>query len=140
MKVVLDTNVFISSFLGKGPPHQILKRWIKGEFDLCLSNEIIEEYLEILLRSGVNERPEVKEVLKLMKQQGNIIFSANPESCNVVKDDPDDDKFISCAIACEAKLIVSGDAHLLNIQKYFDIEIIKARPFLTILENQTGGA
>lgn len=140
MNVVLDTNIFISSFLGKGPPHQILKRWIKGEFDLCLSNEIIEEYLEILVRAGVSEKPEVQEVLKMMKQQGNIIFSSSPERCRVVKDDPDDDKFIGCAIACEAKWIVSGDAHLLNIQKYFDIEIIKARPFLTILENQTGGA
>ncbi|MFZ2956599.1 MAG: putative toxin-antitoxin system toxin component, PIN family [Candidatus Ozemobacteraceae bacterium] len=138
MKVVLDTNVFISSFLGKGPPHQIVKRWIQGEFDLCLTNEIIEEYVEILNRAGVEDDPYVKDVLGIIKRQGNIVFSSKPVKCLVVKEDPDDDKFIACALSCGAKMIVSGDSHLLNIIKYIDIEIIKARAFLSILEHKSG--
>ncbi|MBF0500243.1 MAG: putative toxin-antitoxin system toxin component, PIN family [Candidatus Riflebacteria bacterium] len=137
MKVVLDTNVFISSFLGKGPPHQIVKRWTQGEFDLCLTPEIIDEYVEILNRAGVEEEPYVKEVLDIIKRQGNIVFSSKPMKCSVVMDDPDDDKFIACALSCEAKIIVSGDSHLLNIIKYIDIEIIRSRAFLNILERNS---
>lgn len=138
MKAVIDTNVFISSFIGNGPPHQIVQRWVRGGFDLCLTNEIIDEYVEILCRAGLENEPEVKEVLRLIKGRGNIVFSSKPVKCVVVKDDPDDDKFISCAVSCEAPIIVSGDSHLLTIGRYVDIDIIKARAFLNMLELGNG--
>jgi putative PIN family toxin of toxin-antitoxin system len=55
LKVVIDTNVFISSFFG-GVPREIINLWKKGEIVLCLSQEIIEEYLEVLNRLGLKDK------------------------------------------------------------------------------------
>ena len=61
-----------------------------------------------------------------------------PSSLNeTICDDPDDDKFIACAIACNCKIIVSGDKHLLRISGYKNIEVQKPREFIDRLTNTT---
>ena len=129
LKVVIDTNVFISSFFG-GIPREIIDYWKKGEITLCLSQEIIEEYIEVLNRLGLKDKNEIQNLTKLFAEGYNSIFTAKTPDIEVIEDDPDDNKFIECAVALDSKIIISGDNHLKNLKKYVDIEIMSPKKFM----------
>ena len=131
LKVVIDTNVFISSFFG-GVPREIINLWKNGEVVLCLSQEIIEEYLEVLNRLGLTEKSEIENLTRLFAEGYNAIFTAKTPNIEVVKDDPDDNKSLECAVALDSKIIISGDKHLQQIKKYVDIEILSPREFIDL--------
>ena len=129
LRVVIDTNVFISSFFG-GIPREIINLWKEGDIVLCLSQSIVEEYIEVLNRLGLKDKNELFKLIKLFAEGYNSVFAANTPELNVVKNDPDDNKFIECAVELESKVIVSGDKHLREVRKYIDIEIISPREFI----------
>lgn len=133
LKVVIDTNVFVSSFFG-GVPKQIIDLWEQGDITLCLSQDIIKEYLQVLNRLGLKNREELDSLTRLFAEAYNSIFTTITPDLNVVLDDPDDDKFLECAVALDCKVIVSGDKHLKDIKKYIDIEIFSPRDFLKSLK------
>lgn len=114
-KVVVDTNVFISSFFG-GIPRQIIDCWKTGTITLCVSQPIIEEYIEVLNRLGLKDKNEIQNLTKLFAEGFHCIFTAKTPDLDVVEDDPDDNKFIECAVALDCKIIISGDKHLKNIK------------------------
>jgi putative PIN family toxin of toxin-antitoxin system len=129
MKLVLDTNVFVSGIFFNGPPFLILQAWRIGNVQLVVSPEILEEYRrvgEIL----ADEHPAIhfEPVLEYVIQNGTL-FSALPLPDRVC-DDPDDDKFFACALASGSRLIVSGDKHLLSKSGYQKIAVLKPREFL----------
>lgn len=130
-KVVIDTNVFVSSFFG-GIPRKIISLWKNDEIVLCLSQGIIEEYLEVLNRLGLKEKSEIENLTKLFAEGYNAVFTAKTPNIEVVKDDPEDNKFLECAVALDCKIIVSGDKHLLELRKYIDIEILSPREFIDL--------
>ncbi len=129
VKVVIDTNVFISSFFG-GIPRAIIDQWKNGEITLCISQDIIEEYFEVLNRLGLEDKNEIDLLCRLFAEGYHSIFAAKTPRLNVVIDDPDDDKFLECAVALDCKMVVSGDKHLKDIKKYIDIEILSPREFI----------
>ena len=133
LKVVIDTNVFISSFFG-GIPREIINYWKNGKITLCLSQKIIEEYIEVLNKLGLKDKNEIQNLTKLFAESYNSIFTAKTPSLKIVEEDPDDDKFIECAVALESKIIISGDKHLKNIKKYIDIDILSPKEFIEIYE------
>jgi putative PIN family toxin of toxin-antitoxin system len=133
LKVVIDTNVFISSFFG-GIPREIINYWKNGKITLCLSQKIIEEYIEVLNKLGLKDKNEIQNLTKLFAESYNSIFTAKTPSLKVVEEDPDDNKFIECAVALESKIIISGDKHLKNIKKYIDIEIVSPKEFIEMDE------
>lgn len=129
MKIILDTNVFISGVFFTGPPYQILKAWRDGMVQLVISQEILDEYQrvgETLAQQfpGVDLGP----ILELLTVKAELILAPGlPEPvCNA----PDDDKFLACALASKAKLIVSGDKHLLRVSGYRRIVIVNPRKFI----------
>ena len=129
MKIILDTNVFVSGVFFKGPPYQILKAWQDGQFQLVLSPEILDEYRrvgEVLAEehTGINLNPMLDFVVR------NAEVYATSQLPEPVCEDPDDDKFIACALISESKLIVSGDKHLLKVSGYHDIVVRKPRDFV----------
>jgi uncharacterized protein len=129
MKVVLDTNVFVSGIFFNGPPFEILQAWRDGMVQLVVSPEILAEYQrvgEILAKQhpGIDFGPVLEFVI-----QNAAIYSAPPLPERVC-DDPDDDKFLACALASGCNLIVSGDRHLLVASGYRKIEVMKPREFL----------
>jgi putative PIN family toxin of toxin-antitoxin system len=128
LRVVIDTNIFISSFFG-GVPREIIDLWKNGKIILCLSQNIVEEYIEVLNRFGLKDQQELLKLIKLFAEGYNSIFAAKTPQIKVVKDDPDDNKFIECAVELESKMIISGDTHLKEIKKYIDIEIMSPREF-----------
>lgn len=129
-KVVLDTNVFVSSFLG-GNPRKIVNLWRTGEVTLCLSRPIIDEYIEVLRRLGLQDERELGELLGLFARGFHVVFTARTPELHVVEDDPDDNKFIECAVALKADFIISGDKALTAIQDYMGIKIVNPKEFIT---------
>ena len=129
IKVVLDTNIFVSSFFG-GNPRKIISLWEFGEIMLCLSRPIVDEYVEVLRRMGLQDEKELGELLGLFAAGANVVFTAKTPELQVVADDPDDDKFIECAVASKCKTIISGDKHLLKLTGYNGIDILKPRQFV----------
>jgi len=127
-KVVIDTNVFVSSFFG-GIPRKIIDLWKNGKITLCLSQAIIEEYIDVLIRLGI-DNSEINDLIKLFAENYFSIFTAKTPKISVVKDDPDDNKFIECAVALDCKIIISGDKHLRSLKKYIDIKILSPREFI----------
>jgi putative PIN family toxin of toxin-antitoxin system len=129
VKVILDTNVFVSGIFFNGPPFQILKAWNDGKIQLIVSPEILEEYRrvgEILAENYPNI--DLKPVLDYVIRNAGV-YAALPLSESVC-DDPDDDKFLACALASGSTIIVSGDKHLLKVSGYRKIEVLKPRDFV----------
>lgn len=115
MKIILDTNVFISC-IGKASPY----RWIfdgilEGRFILCISNDILLEYHEVLARKTT---PEIADNLTNFLtvfpnvQQTDIFYN-----WQLIREDPDDNKFVDCAVSANAVCIVSNDKHFRVLQK-----------------------
>jgi putative PIN family toxin of toxin-antitoxin system len=129
LKVVIDTNVLVSGIFFSGPPYQILKAWQTGEFELVASQEILDEYHrvgEVL----AEEHPAVdlKLILNFVLEHVTI-YKPLPLK-EPVCEDPDDDKFLACALASGSKIIISGDKHLLKVSGFQGIKVFKPRDFV----------
>ena len=128
---MIDTNVFVSSFFG-GNPRNIIDLWKTGHVTLCLSKAIIDEYVEVLQRLGLPTEKELEELLSLFAVGFNAIFTTKTPELHIVDEDPDDNKFIECAVALDAKFIISGDKALLAVQDYIGIKIVSPLEFLDL--------
>jgi putative PIN family toxin of toxin-antitoxin system len=128
-RVVVDTNVFISSFFG-GNPRKIIDLWKCGQIVLCLSRPIVDEYVEVLGRMGLQNERELEELLSLFAHGFHTLFTSKTPNLNIVKKDPDDNKFIECAVALNSKSIISGDKALQEIKDYMGIKIQSPKQFL----------
>jgi putative PIN family toxin of toxin-antitoxin system len=129
MKVVIDTDVFVSSFSG-GKPKKIIDLWKTDKITLCLSAGIFDEYIDVLRRIGLDDEAELDELLTLFLKGFNILFTRKTPRLKVIKNDPDDDKFIECAIALKASVVVSGDTEVLAMKEYMGIKIFSPSDFL----------
>jgi len=137
MRVVIDTNVFVSSFFNpKGNPKKIIDLWKSEKLILCITQEILQEYIEVLIRLGLSDEPELEELLNLFKKKINIVFSNSTPKIEMIKDDPDDNKFLECATSAKAGYIISGDKHLLNLKIFQNIKIITPLNFLNQYKNK----
>lgn len=137
MKVVLDTNIVVSRFLSpQGSPARILTLWEEGVFELLVSEGILNEYERALSYDNVRKRhgftiEEIKQWMHNARKYGHSV--ASEEVSIYVSKDPDDDKFIECAVAGGADYIVSGDTHLLSLGEYKGIQILSPAAFLLVL-------
>lgn len=129
MRVVIDTNIFVSSFFG-GNPRRIIDLWRKEKITLCLSKDILDEYVEVLQRIGLQGEAEIEELLSLFAKGFNILFTTKTPTIWAVKNDPDDDKFIECAVALKAEVIITGDRTIEGIGEYMGVKIFTPQQFL----------
>ncbi len=129
MRVVVDTNVFISGIFFGGAPGEIIELWKTRRIVPVLSENIISEYLRVARKiHEKHARIEIEPLVELLVVNAEII-----DTSGVVVDaceDPDDDKFLECAIVGKCPVIISGDAHLLKLVEYRDIRILNPRAFL----------
>ena len=113
MRVILDTNVFISGVFFRGATFQILEGWRDGQLKLVLSPEILDEYQRVAAELQ-RQFPSI-DLTALFEL---LVVSAEMHHAESLSEavciDPDDDKFLACALASSARLIVSGDKHLLQ--------------------------
>lgn len=108
-KLVLDTNCLLQIISPKSKYHSLWDSFLKGESVLCISNEIIEEYIEILQKIvGL----EVAEYIVKTIINSPFTLQIDPYyHFQLITADPDDNKFVDCAIATGAKCIISNDHH-----------------------------
>lgn len=129
MRVVLDTNVFISGVFFTGPPLQILQLWRDGRIRLVVSAEILDEYRRVGQRLGrLHSGVDLEPFLSLLATHAEIVLA--PPLPEPVCEDSADDMFLACALAARAKVVVSGDKHLLRVSGYRGIEVVRPRAFL----------
>jgi uncharacterized protein len=129
VKVVLDTNVLVSGILFTGPPHQVLLAWSAGRFELVFSSDIHEEYRRVASELQHQfPRIDLEAALDLVLVNAHAFPPAALDGR--VCTDPDDDKFLACALASGAGTIVSGDRHLLSVSGYRGIEVLRPRAFV----------
>lgn len=129
MKIVLDTNVFISGIFFSGPPAQILKAWKEQKIQIVLSKEILDEYQRVAGElSAKFPSVDIEPIIELLTIYGEVFETAGISV--TVCEDPDDNMFLECAIASNSKIIISGDNHLLKISGYQGIDVLKPREFI----------
>ncbi len=128
MRVVADTNILISALMFDGLPGRILQLGLEKRFRLVASKALLDELEEKLVaKFGVSEA-DSRTVRSKLELAGELV---EPEfALHVVKDDPDDNRVLECAIAGKAEFIVSGDRHLLRVGEYEGISIVTVRQFL----------
>ncbi|MEA2081386.1 MAG: putative toxin-antitoxin system toxin component, PIN family [Elusimicrobiota bacterium] len=141
LKVVIDTNQFVSAVISrKGASAQLLKAWQNCLYTLVTSKKIIKEIKRVF------EYPHIAKKYHLKKKDTTLLISlveheaavlSDSLHLNVIKDDPDDNKFLACAVEANANYIVSGDKHLLNLRHYKNISVVTVRKFLEILKQQS---
>jgi putative PIN family toxin of toxin-antitoxin system len=129
IKVVLDTNVLISGILFGGNPRQILELVIQGRIDAYISPAIFTEFKEVLIRPkfGLNQE-KCFSIAEEIEDISNFVF---PEiTIDIIKDDPEDNKILECALAAGANYIITGDPHLLKLSSFENIMIQSPASFV----------
>ena len=112
--VVIDTNCLLQVIARKSPYRPIWDAYLNGAFDLCVSNEILDEYQEILEQQITPTIAENLVLLILNKKNTRLI---DPHfRLNLIDADPDDNKFVDCAFAAGADYLVSEDSHV-NVRR-----------------------
>ncbi len=134
MRVVLDTNILVSALLFKGELSRMVRLWQKGKIVPVISKETFDELMAVLeYPKFALSRPEIKS---LIEHEILPFF----EVVNVSKPvkgacrDPEDDKFISCAISASAECIVTGDKDLSDLKRYQSVRIIHASNFMKMFD------
>jgi len=117
IRIILDTNVFVSAIFWKGEPYHILEAWQEHKIKLVFSEEILEEYIRVgtILAKKYKEL-DLFSMIDLLTIYGELCFPVTLETA--ISRDPDDDKFLACALGARCNLIVSGDKDLLDISGY----------------------
>lgn len=137
LRVVLDTNIYVSgTILARGTPFQVLEAWRQQAYILVTSEGIIAEIERVLRYDRIRDRYGIGEA-----DIGRLVASLRADALLVHGDcaitptccDPDDDKFLACALEAQADCIVTGDPDLLTLSQYRDIAIIKPHEFLAWL-------
>jgi len=123
LRIVFDSNVYISALLFKGIPGKILDMAFKNEIILITSGEIITETVRILREKF--KWPE-HNIDKFMRRLSDISVNIRPGiKLNVIKERESDNRVLECAVSGDTSLIVSGDKHLLKLKKYKNIPIVR---------------
>jgi len=124
MRFTFDTNALLSATLWDGSVAQkLLFQFIKRRDSIYTTSEILSEYQEILKRDFDYTDEEIKRIMEKVFQFATLIEPKN--KLNVVKEDPDDNMIIECAAESKSDYIITYDRHLLKLEKYADIRIIK---------------
>jgi putative PIN family toxin of toxin-antitoxin system len=126
VRAVPDTNILISAFIWGGNPARLLEAAIDGEVQLFLSQPILDELVRVLNRKGFEAK-----VPQMLDYLGKISTMVEPAlTLNAVKDDPQDNHIVECAVAAKADVIITGDKDLLRMGQYAGIQIWQVSDFL----------
>lgn len=134
MRIVLDTNCLIQSVSPRSRYYAVWESLVNGQNTLCVSNEIIMEYLEILQR--LTDHDTAEAVVKTIINSKFVEFITPYYHFEIITQDPDDNKFVDCAITANARFIVTNDHHydVLKGLDYPPIDIINLEDFLKLLQ------
>jgi uncharacterized protein len=130
-KIVIDTNIYISSIFWGGKPRQVVDLGRNKKVLIFSSSLIIDEIADKLKSKFNLTEEECSQIIFDFSTFTTLVET--PHSLKVIDDDPDDDKFIECAVSSMSDYIVSGDKHLLTLKEYNGIKMLKASEFLSFI-------
>lgn len=132
-KIVLDTNCLLMSLPKISPYRRIWDEFLEGRLTLCVTNDIIEEYLEILSQKTTSQI--ASNVVSVILSQKNVEFVTPYYKMHLIEADEDDNKFVDCAFTAGASCIVSNDAHFKVLEQieFPKILVLKIRDFVSLL-------
>lgn len=131
-RIVIDTNCLLAILPSRSPYHCVWNDFLEERIGFCVSNEILSEYEEIL---SVKTRPEFAEALiKTLINRRNLIRITPTWRFRLIESDPDDNKFVDCAICGRAELIVSNDKHfdILNDIDFPFVRVMRLQEYVLI--------
>jgi putative PIN family toxin of toxin-antitoxin system len=129
MKIVIDTNIFISSFFWGGTPRKIIERIIEGKDKLFICKEILQEVASVMARPKFNVSNEyiVRFIHSIEEIADYIILTGIVEQ---ICRDSEDDKILECALLANVDYIITGDADLLILKEFQGIKIITPNEYI----------
>lgn len=132
-KIVLDTNCLLMSLPKISPYRMIWDDFLEGKLIMCVTNEIVEEYLEIIEQKTTAEI--ASNVVSIILSKKNVEFVTPYYKMHLIQSDEDDNKFVDCAFTAGASCIVSNDAHfkILNEINFPKIFVLKIKEFTDLL-------
>ena len=135
-RIVLDTNCLLMAIPRKSPYHQILLDFLSCKYYLCVSNEVVFEYEEILTRKV--GKIVATNIIKAILAAPNTIFINHQNRSHLIEADPDDNKFVDCAITAKAKYIVTQDRHydIVRLNPKYDFTAIDIDYFMMLLKTE----
>ena len=134
MRAIIDTNVFVSGIFWEGNfCSQIIDKWKNKKFELVSSMDILKEFAETLRNFKIQMSDEMIEEWRNLIIESSVII--NPKiKLNVIKENPDDNKFLEAGISGNADLIISQDKHLLKLKEYQGIKIVSPEEALLLIK------
>ncbi len=132
LRAVMDTNVLVSGVLWRGVPFQLLKWAEKNHLVIYTNLDIMAEVYRVV------HYPKFQQYIDNQQASPGELFAKITSLCTIIQADQvvkgvcfdaDDDKFLSCALAANVEVLVSGDKHLLDLQKYQSVRILTAQEF-----------
>ena len=128
MKVVFDSNIFISAFAIPGSQaEKAILKMIQSNHSLIISKEIIDEILSVLTRKFSMDREAVSRTAVYLADLSSIVRAT--QKIKVLKDEPDN-RILECAVAGGAEMIVTGDKAMLSLKQFEGIKIISLKEYL----------
>lgn len=127
MNIVIDTNVVISGTFFGGAPRKVLEAVVEKKISAFATAEIVEEYSDVV--KEMIDRKQGRLSVSVLAPFFQSLHLVESDTSVTVSHDPDDDKFIGCAVDSRSYYIVSGDKDLLVLENYEGIEIITAADF-----------
>ena len=124
MNITFDNNVLLSAILWDGSVSQKLLFDLirRGDVELFVSQDILNEFRRVLKRDFSYEEQEIKPLVTLVKQVFKVVDA--PVEVHVVEADPDDDIVIACAIKSKSEYIITYNDHLTDLKSYNNVKII----------------
>ena len=132
MKIVIDSNIFISSFFWGGNPSEVFERVINGFDELFITNEIINEIISVMIgnKFTVNNN-EVDDYIEIIKKYSKNVDSKNETI--ILSRDQDDNKILQCAYDGNVDYIITGDKDLLVLSEFESIKILNPSDYLKMI-------
>ncbi|MGO9016766.1 MAG: putative toxin-antitoxin system toxin component, PIN family [Syntrophobacteraceae bacterium] len=140
IKVVLDANQFVSALLKPhSSPAKIIRLVYQGDLTLLLSRAILDELERVLAYPRIRRlhRRAPEEIQRFFQKLEKIaIITPGILSVSAIVDDPSDNVYLACAVEGNARFIVSGDHHLIDLKTFRGIPIVNAATFLKLIAGQ----
>lgn len=136
-KIVLDTNCLIASLSRHSEYYPVWSKFQSSDYILCVSNDILEEYQEIIEQK--TSSIVAKNVIDLLLKSKNVEYITPHFKFRLIEADHDDDKFVDCAFAANATYIVSDNSHfeVLKEIQFPKLLVLKLKKFLELLQAST---
>lgn len=135
-RIVIDTNCLLAILPSISPYHKVWTEFLEGQIEICVSNEILMEYEEIISQKTSSFFADI--IIKALLNRRNLVRVSPTWRFRLISQDPDDNKFVDCAIAGQAEILVSNDKHfrVLNAIDFPAVTLLRLQEFILTLSHQ----